>query len=336
MTIAFLPRDTRSQLTRATVDWLGIGLLTIGLACFQTMLEEGQQEDWFSSRFIVTMATGAAIGIALFVWRELSTEHPAVDLRVLRHRSLLAGSMYSLVLGMGLYGVMFAVPIFVQNYLHFTATQAGLLLMPGALASAAMMIVMGRIGDKFDARLLIALGATLMVATAVMLSNISPDTGTGTLFWPLIVRGLGTVMMFVPLSLATLGGLPKADISAGSGFYSLTRQLGSSIGIAAITTLLASREAAHRSVLVEHLNPANPALNQRLQVFEGLFHLHGADPVQGHQQALSLLDRIINGQALLLSFSDVFYYVAFAFVITLPLLLMLGKGGNRDVAAAAH
>jgi DHA2 family multidrug resistance protein len=169
-----------------------------------------------------------------------------------------------------------------------------------------------------------------------MLSNISPDTGTGTLFWPLIVRGLGTVMMFVPLSLATLGGLPKSDISAGSGFYSLTRQLGSSIGIAAITTLLAAREAAHRAVLVEHLNPANPALGQRLQVFEGLFHLHGADAVRGHQQALSLIDRIINGQALLLSFSDVFYYVAFAFVITLPLLLMLGKGGNREAAAAAH
>jgi DHA2 family multidrug resistance protein len=336
MTILFLPRDTPGQLTRATIDWTGIGLLTVGLACFQTMLEEGQQEDWFSSRFIVTMAVGATIGVALFIWRELSTEHPAVDLRVLRHRALVAGSLYSLVLGMGLYGVMFAVPIFVQNYLHFTATQAGLLLMPGALASAFMMIVMGRVGGKADPRVMIAAGALLMVATAMMLSRISPDSGTHTLFWPLIVRGLGTVMMFIPLSLATLGGLPKADIAAGSGFYSLTRQLGSSIGIAAITTMLAHREAVHRAVLVEHVNPANPGTANRLQMFEGLFHLHGADPVRGHQQALSLIDRIVDGQALLLSFSDVFYYVAFAFIVTLPLLLMMGKGGNREVAAAVH
>src|SRR3954470_18212106 len=336
MTIAFLPRDARNQLVNSSVDWLGIGLLTIGLACFQTMLEEGQQEDWFSSRFILTMAVGAAIGVALFIWRELSIDHPAVDLRVLRHRALVAGSIYSLVLGMGLYGVMFAVPIFVQNYLHFTATQSGMLLMPGALASAVTMIVMGKISGKADPRVLIACGALATVATALLLADINPDTNTGSLFWPLILRGLGGVMMFIPLSLATLGSLPKADIAAGSGFYSLTRQLGSSIGIAAITTALAERQSAHRAVLVEHLNPANPALGQRMQMFQGLFHLHGADPVLGHQQALSLFDRIVTGQALLLSFSDVFYYVAFAFIITLPLLLMLAKGGDPKIAAAAH
>jgi DHA2 family multidrug resistance protein len=330
----FLPRDEESTKSHATVDWPGIILLTVGLACFQTMLEEGQQEDWFSSDFIIVMALGAALGLAAFIWRELTTEHPAVDLRVLRHRSLAAGSVYSLVLGMGLYGVMFAVPIFVQNYLSFTATQSGLLLMPGALASAVMMIVVGRISGRFDARVLIATGAMILVTSAVMLSRINPDTGTDTLFWPLILRGAGTVLMFLPLSLATLGNLPKADIAAGSGFYNLTRQMGSSIGIALITTMLAHRESVHRAVLAEKVTPAGAA--DRVTLLTHAFGQHTADPVQAHNQALKVVDSLLNGQALLLSFADVFLYVALAFVVTLPLLLFLGRGGSKEAAAAAH
>jgi DHA2 family multidrug resistance protein len=346
-TSIFLPRDEESQLEHETVDWTGIGLLTLGLACFQTMLEEGQSEDWFSSRFIIFMATGAAIGTALFIWRELTTDHPAVDLRVLRHRSLAAGSIYSLVLGMGLYGVMFAVPVFVQDYLHFSATQSGLLLMPGAFASAVTMIVMGKLAGRVDARFLIGAGALMTSATAFLLADINPSTGTHSLFWPLILRGLGSVTMFVPLSLATLGSLPKSDISAGSGFYNLTRQMGSSIGIALITTMLAHREAVHRAVLVEKVSPLGgspstqmmtfgPGLASRLQIFDFSFIFHSGDPVRAQHQALRMVDNTINAQSTLLSFADVFRYVAIAFVITLPLLLFLGQGRNREAAAAAH
>jgi DHA2 family multidrug resistance protein len=318
------------------VDWTGIALLAVGLACFQTMLEEGQSEDWFSSNLILATAAGAALGLGLFVWHELRIEHPAVDLRVLRHRSLAAGSIYSLVLGMGLYGVMFAVPVFVQYYLHFTATQSGWLLMPGAIASAVMMIVMGKVAGRLDARLLIGLGAAGMVSTAWLLATINPDTGTASLFWPLVLRGLATVMMFVPLSLATLGDLPKKDVSAGSGFYNLTRQMGSSIGIALITTVLAHREAVHRAVLVEKVTAAAPATAARLELYQSVFTPHTADAVNAHRQALSLLDSLLNGQALLLSFADVFRYVAIAFVLTLPLLLLLGRGNRTQALADVH
>ena len=335
MTIVFMPRDTKSQLTHDSVDWWGIGFLTVCLGCFQAMLEEGQENDWFSSRFIVTMSVGALVGGGLFVWRELSTEHPAVDLRVLRHRSLAAGSAYSLVLGMGLYGVMFAVPIFVQTFLHFTATQSGYLLMPGALASAVMMIAMSKITPHVDARALIACGAVMTVATALFLAQINPNTGTSSLFWPLVLRGLGTVTMFLPLSLATLGGLPKEDRQAGSGFYSLARQMGSSIGIAAITTLLAQREFVHRAMLVEKISASNPEATARVQLLTHAFAQRTADPVVAHQKALGLIDQIVNGQAMLLSFADVFFYAAGAFLITLPLLLLLNKGGKVD-APATH
>lgn len=336
MTLVFLPRDLRESLKPGRVDWLGIGLLATGLACFQTFLEEGHQEDWFSSNFIILVAAGATVGLALFIWRELSIDYPAVDLRVLRHRSLTAGSLYSLVLGMGLYGVMFAVPVFVQDYLHYTATQSGLLLMPGALASACMMIAMSRITDRFDPRVLIAIGAMVMVSAALFLSRLNPDSSSETLFWPLMLRGGGTVMMFLPLSLATLGSLPMKDRSAASGFYSLARQMGSSIGIAVITTALAQREAVHRAVLVEKVSNFDPATLDRLKLLGAAFRQMTPDPVAAQQRALAVVDHLVDSQALLLSFSDVFFYVAMAFIVTLPLLLLLGKGGDRSAAAAAH
>jgi DHA2 family multidrug resistance protein len=236
---------------------------------------------------------------------------------------------------MGLYGVMFAVPIFVQDYLQFTATQSGLLLMPGAIASAVMMIVMGKISGRIDARVLIAIGAMILTTSAVWLSRINPDTGTESLFWPLVLRGLGTVTMFLPLSLATLGDLPKRDVAAGSGFYNLMRQMGSSIGIALITTALAHREAVHRAVLTEKITLAQPETISRLQLYTSAFLQRSSDSVLTHNQALKAIDGILNSQALLLSFADVFLYVAVAFVITLPLLFLLGKGANKQ-AAAAH
>jgi DHA2 family multidrug resistance protein len=317
-------------------DWTGIGLLTLGLACFQIMLEQGQEDDWFSSNFIVMMAVGAAVGIGLLIWRELTIDYPAVDLRVLRYRSLSAGSTYSLILGMGIYGVIFAVPVFVQNYLHFTAMQSGLIQIPSAVASACAMLLMGKLSGMFDARLLIAIGAMITVSAALMLSHINPDTGAGSLFWPLFLRGLGSVCMFLPLSLATLGNLPPDKVSAGSGFYNLTRQLGSSIGIAIITTVLPHREAIHRAALVEQVNPAHPEMLSRVGSLSGALARHSADPVAVHNQAMALIDRLINGQALLLSFADVFLYVAVAFTASLPLLFLLGRGKGGSAPSAAH
>jgi DHA2 family multidrug resistance protein len=334
MTMIFLPEDEEAEIFKGRVDWTGIGLLTLGLACFQTMLEQGQEDDWFSSNFIIAMAAGSVIGIGLLIWRELKIDYPAIDLRVLRYRSLSAGSLYSLILGMGIYGVIFAVPVFVQDYLHFTAMQSGLLQIPSAVASACAMLLMGKISGMFDSRLLIAIGAMITVSAALMLSRINPDTAAGTLFWPLFLRGLGSVCMFLPLSLATLGELPMDKVSAGSGFYNLTRQLGSSIGIAIITTVLPHREAIHRAALVERINPAHPQTLSRLHALAGALGRHSADPVAIKNQALALLDRLVNGQAMLLSFADVFLYVAFAFTASLPLLLLLGKGRGRAPASA--
>ena len=334
MATLFLPADQKHQKTRQKVDWLGIALLIVAVGSLQTFLEEGEQDDWFSSGFITTLAITAAIGLMLFIWRELIARNPAVDLRVLRHRSLAAGSLYSGILGMGLYGALFAVPLFAQGVLRYTATQTGWLLAPGALASAIVMVMLGKISGKVDARILIALGAVGTSIVMFQLSSITPQTGTEDLFFPLLWRGAATVLMFLPLSLATLGSLPQQDISAGSGFYNLTRQLGGSIGIAILTTLLAQREAFHKATLATDLSAYNPETIQRLNALSAALQSRGSDPVTASQQALTSLDQLVNLQAAVLSYADIFRFVGVVFLCSLPLLLLLGKGGKK--APIAH
>ncbi|MDB6077686.1 MAG: transporter [Akkermansiaceae bacterium] len=340
MCLLFMPSDDKTKLNRSgSVDWTGIGLLAVGLACFQVMLEEGQEKGWFDSQLIMTTAIASVIGISLFVWRELSTPHPAVDLRVLRYPSMVGGTIYSAILGMGIYGVMFAIPIFVQDYLHYTALQSGQLLVPGALVSALTMVFFGKIGGKVSPRILITIGALLTSLTGILLMNMNPDTGTHQIFWPLIFRSVGSVMIFMPLSIATLGPLAKKDIAAGAGLYSLTRQLGSSIGIALITTMLARREAAHRAVLVEKITAYRPAFHDRMELFTGAFTSTTSGKSGAMSEAMKLIDRIVTGQATILAYEDLFFYVAALFIFSLPLILLLGgKGGKaaQEAAAAAH
>jgi len=282
------------------------------------------------------MAVTSFVALAIFVWWELRVEHPAVDLRVLRHRSVAAGSLYSIVLGAGLYGALFAIPIFTQNYLHFTAMQTGELLMPSAIASGVAMILTGKLVGKFDPRWIIAGGALVTSGVMFSLSTINPDTGAGNLFWPLVFRGLGSVMMFLPLSIATLGSLPRHEVPAASGFYNLTRQLGGSLGVAILTTLLARREAVSRAILVENVTPFRDSVIERFNQLSGFFQGHGFDSATAQQKALASLDQIVNGQVAVRAFSELFHLVGVAFIATLPLLFLLGRGGSKQAASAAH
>jgi len=310
---------------RGGVDWTGIALLTLCLASLQVVLEQGHQLDWFESALIRNLGLLAAISLPVFVWWELRRRNPAVDLRVLRHRSLAAGSAFSLVLGMGLYGTVFVVPVFAQTVLHYTATQTGMLILPGALASGITMALLGRVVSKIDPRLLIGSAALGMVATMFALGAIGPDTGADALWWPLIFRGITTVMMFLPLSLATLGPLPREDVGAGSGFYNLTRQLGGSFGIAVLTLALEHQQAVHRAHLVESLAITDPRLQQRLVELQLWLASRAGSGGTLPDQALQVLSLQVDRQAALLAYGDVFRLVGLLFLAVIPLVLLLGK-----------
>ncbi len=325
MATTFLPPDDPHARKTGDVDWQGILFLALGLGAFQTVLEQGQQDDWFSSVFIQRMAILSVVGSVLFIWRELTTPHPAVDLRVLRYRALAAGSIISLAVGMGLYGTVFVVPVFAQTVLQFTATKTGLMLVPGALASAVGMFALAPLMKIFSPKVMIATGCLITIAVMFAFSDLNPDTGSDQFYWPLIWRGFGTVVMFLPLSIVTLGSLPKKDVASGSGFFSLTRQLGGSIGIAAITTLVAKQQFVHRSQLIYDISDLNPAYPERMAANTAYLNTTSGDPVSVHNQALTMIDHAVNTQASLLSYRDVFHFVAVVFLLTLPLILLLGK-----------
>ena len=329
MAILFLPPDKEQPENLPRVDWWGIGLLAAALGSLQIFLEEGEQKNWFDSGFIVGFAIAAAIGITLFIWQELSTQKPAVDLRVLRYRSLAAGSLFSMVVGVGLYGTIFVIPIYAQGVLHYTAQQTGLLLLPGALTSAITIVMLGKVTSKIDARLAIAIGSLITAMVMFNLASLNPNTGSESLFWPLVFRGGGIVLMFLPLTLATLSPLPKKDIPAGTGFYNLTRQLGGSIGIAALSTILDRRETFHRAVLSNSVSLYNQQTQSRLEALTGALQSRGSDATTAHQQALSMLEQTVDLQAALLSFADMFRVVGWIFIVVLPLVFLLGKGGGR-------
>jgi DHA2 family multidrug resistance protein len=276
------------------------------------------------------------LSLLVFVWWEMRVEHPAVDLRVLRYRSVAAGSAYSVVLGAGLYGALFAIPIFAQNNLHFTAMQTGELLIPSALASGVAMIITGKLINRVGPRALITAGSLITAGVMFSLASINPDTGSADLFWPLVFRGLGSAMMFLPLSIATLGSLPKHEVPAASGFYNLTRQLGGSLGIAVLTTMLSRREATHRAALVERISPLSHEAMSRVEALTGFFQRLGSSAHDARFRAFSAIDQILTGQAALKSFDDLFTYVGLAFIVTLPLVLFLGQSSRSAAAAEAH
>jgi MFS transporter, DHA2 family, multidrug resistance protein len=335
LNLTALPPDPETR-DHSSIDFFSILLLAIGLGSLQTVLEEGTSEDWFDSPFIVTLSVASLSGLALFVFRQLRSPHPVVDLRILRYRSLWAGSLLSVVVGMALFGALFSVPLFAQTMLGYTSQQTGMLLLPSALASALAMPLAARILQRIDPRVALFIGALILVFAIEQLAGLSPQTGTDQLFWPLIIRSFGQVMMFLPLSLATLGPIPKKDISAATGFYSLTRQLGGSIGVALLTTLLAQRQAFHRNVLIERIGASDPLVMERLAALRGAFSGKGFSFEEAQRRALSVLDHAVGVQAMVMSFADTFSATAILIAVFLPLVFLLGKGQKAAPAGAAH
>lgn len=335
MCSAALPADSEHKNT-SRIDWIAILMLATGLGTLQTLLEEGNSDDWFESRFITALFVTSIASLGAFVYRELKSPIPVVDLRVLRYRSLWAGSILSVIVGMALYGALFAVPIFAQTLMHYTSQETGMLLLPSALASAVTMIAAGQIIRKVDSRLGLLIGALILVFAVHQLSTLTSDTGADDFFWPLIIRSIGTVCMFLPLNMATLGPIPKKDISAASGFFNLTRQLGGSIGVALLTLLLTERQAFHRAVLVEKMASTDPAVVDRIHALTAAFMAKGAVLFDAQRQAIAALNGIVNREAAVMSFNDTFWATGVLILAFLPLVLLLGKVDKSVKVEAGH
>lgn len=329
-------RDVAHQVRAKSVDVLGIVLLTLAVGALQWMLERGERFDWFESRFVTTLAVVSVVSAVLLVWRELTVDEPVIDFRVLRSRQLAPGVVFAAFMGLALYGSVFVLPVFLQQLHGYTAQQTGLVIMPGAIASAVTMGVMGRLGGRFDARLLISAGALLFLGAMWSLSRLPLEAGTDDLFWPLIMRGVGLGLLFVPLTGASMSDLPVHKLGQGTGMFNLLRQLGGSLGIAIMATLLSRYTKTFKAQLTEHVGAYDFATMERLGALTRGLMARGTDAVTAKQQALAMLDAQVGAQASVLAFSRIYLISGVLLVAALPLLLIWRNGRMTPGPVDAH
>lgn len=308
---------------KSKIDIIGLCLLMAGLGALQLMLEKGEQKQWFDSSYINSLAMIAVFGLLLFVWRELTTEKPAVDLRILKNISFASATALGGVLGIGLYGSMFLLPIFLQQLLLYPAFNSGLTMMPRSLAMAITMPVTGRLYNKIGPRVLVGFGLAVNVLSFWQLSRLSLDVGYWNIFIPQFLQGIGFGTVFVALSTAAFSSIDRIRITAASGLNNVVRQVFGSVGIALAASQLTRGENNYRAILTEHVTEYGNVTAEWLRTLSGVMLGRGADSHSAHEMALNLLDGVVMRQAAMLAYNHVFLLVASIFLLTLPLIFLL-------------
>jgi DHA2 family multidrug resistance protein len=308
---------------RKNIDWIGIGLLIVGLCSLQYVLEEGDRNDWFESTSIALASGVALVVIALFVVRELTCEVPAVNLRLFKDPVFLSGTAIGALMFALLMATMFLLPLFMQTLLGFTATDAGFALMPRVVVMMVAVPIVGRIYNSVSPRLVIAAGVLFIAWGAYDMSHFTLQTEQRGIILALTTQGIGFSCLFVPLSTVALAAIPRHQMADATGLNSLFRQVGGSIGLAIAATMLTRFEAQARVSLVAHVTGADPAAVDRMRMATGAFVARGYDAMTSRTMALLSLEGTVERQATVLGFERLFLMAGFCFLLVLPLLIFL-------------
>jgi DHA2 family multidrug resistance protein len=318
------------------IDYWGIGLLALGVAALQIVLDKGQEDDWFASNWIAIMAVIAVAGLVAFVVRELRTSDPVVQLRVFKDRTYSAGVFLMTVLGFVLYGSLLLVPVFLQTLLGYPALNAGIAMAPRGLGSFLMMPLVGTVMSRFDSRKVLAVGLVGASWSLYALSRLNLEAGYWDIFWPQFIQGASLAMLFVPLTTATMDPIPKEEMGNATSMFNLMRNLGGSFGIAAATTFLFRRQQLHTNQLGARVTEFSPAARAMTKGLEGAMKAHGSDPFLAARQAYVATWGLIERQASMLSFVDTFVAMGIVFLLVLPLLFVMKRPKSRGGSAAMH
>jgi MFS transporter, DHA2 family, multidrug resistance protein len=320
------PPHARAQGQAAGLDVMGIATLAVGLGCLQTVLEEGQRLEWFSSGFVTTLTIIAVLCLVFFTYWELwRAPKPAVDLRVLGNLPFAAGTVIGGILGLSLFSSMFLLPLFMQELLGYPAMKSGLVMLPRALVMLVLLPVMGLVYNRAGPRKLVGVGLVIAGLAALAMSRFTLDTGVMQLFWPQVFQGVGFSCIFVALSTAALVAIPKPRMTSATGLYNLIRQLGGSVGTAIFASMLTSQQQAAHARLMEHLNPYSPAFSLRLQQVQSALVSRGLDQWHAQSGALGLFQGMVSRHAAMLAFNNTFFIAGVLVFLCLPLVLLLKR-----------
>lgn len=308
-----------------SIDYLGMGFLVIGIGALQIMLDKGQEEDWFASRFIITLAVLVVFGLTAFVVRELRIDHPVVDLRVFRIRTYAAGVFLMTVLGFVLYGSTVLIPLLLQTLLGYPALQAGLAMLPRGLGSFLAMPIVGLLMTKIESRRLLVAGILFSSLSYYSFGHLNLDVGYWDFFWPLILQGAAVGLVFIPLTTITNDPIPKEEMGNATSLFNLMRNVGASIGIATVTTILTRHQQMHTNALGAHVTSSSPAAQNMLQGIRSALMARGVDAATATQQAYAEVFGMVQRQAAIMSYNDVFRLLMILFMALLPLVFLMRK-----------
>lgn len=306
-------------------DWFGIAAMAIGLGAMIIVLEEGNRKDWLESEFILRGAIIAVICLVLFVAIELKRAEPFINLRLLTRRNFFLSNVVGTILGLGLYGSVFILPMYLAQVHGYNAMQIGLVMMWVGLPQLIVVPIVLKLMKIIDLRILLAIGAFIFGLSCFLNTHMTADYAHDSLVWPNVIRGLGMPFIMVPLNVIATAEIEQKQVGSASGLFNVLRNLGGAVGIAALANFLSNRQQYHSNHILESVSTYNPFTVERLQGFRDYFANLGSDPVLAQEQALRAIDAIARRESYIMAFNDCFYVMGAAFMISLGFVAFMKK-----------
>jgi DHA2 family multidrug resistance protein len=315
-------------------DWLGIAAMAVGLSALQTVLEEGNKDDWFGSPFIVRLALIAAVSLSLFVWIELTIKNPAVNLRLLRRRNFGLGTIANMLLGFALYGSVYLLPQYLGQAQGYNSEQIGEVMAWTGLPQLLIIPFVPALMGRFDVRYIVVLGLSVFGGSFLLNIHMSANY-SGDQFWiPNMVRAAGQSLVMAPMSSIAMIGIAQVEAAGASGIFNMLRNLGGAFGTAALATFVTKREQFHSNIIGAPVSLYGEAVRDRLDMMTKYFMSRGiSDPAAAHGQAVIALGQTIRRQALIMGFSDAFALLGVMLIIA-ACVIMFTRGGQASGAGA--
>jgi DHA2 family multidrug resistance protein len=309
------------------VDYLGLGLLSLGLAALEITLDDGQKNDWFGSNFITATAVIALAGLVGVVFWELRQKEPVVDFRMLQNRNFMLSTATMFLLGFVLYASTMLLPVFLQTLLGYTAMRSGLVLSPGGVVIVVCMPVVGLLLSKVEARWLVIFGLCVSAFGLFGMAHFDLDVDYRTAMMARVVQSAGLAFLFVPINTMAFATVPREKMGGATGLINLARNIGGSSGIAIVTTILARRTQFHQARLVAHMTPFDPNYVQALAGTAHMLAAQGVGAAQAAAQAQGMLYGMLQRQSAMMGFVDSFWVLGVVFLAVIPLMFFVKKVG---------
>jgi DHA2 family multidrug resistance protein len=317
------------------LDAIGLGLLAIGMGSMQIMLDRGQQDDWFGATWVRITFPLMLISLGGFLYSQLTREKTLVDLRIFKNRNFAVGTLLIFMFGAAVYSAVTLLPLYYQSMMDYSAWVAGLVVSPRGIGAILAMPLVGLLVAKMDTRYLVSLGFGIFAVCSLYWGHLTLQISPWSLLLPVIISGFSLGMVFVPLSVTALGDLKPEQVGNGSGLYNLMRNIGGSVGISVVETMLTRNSQFHQTRLVNNLAATGDAWRIRVDTLTKMF-MATSDRTMAHSQAIADISRQIQRQADLMSYVDDFRYMAFACFCCVPLVWLLKKVKNKNASAAGH